>query len=48
MLSTSTCATYGTGALEAYEESLVLSPGNQVAENRLVEIKRRLTRLNQI
>jgi len=36
------------GAMEAYEESLVLSPGNQVAENRLVDIKRRLTRLNQL
>ena len=36
------------GAMEAYEESLVLSPGNQVAENRLAEIRRRLTRLNQM
>ena len=36
------------GAMAAYEESLVLSPGNQVAENRLAEIKRRLSRLNQL
>lgn len=36
------------GAMAAYEESLVLAPGNQVAENRLVDIKRRLTRLNQM
>lgn len=36
------------GAMAAYEESLVLSPGNQVAENRLVEIKRRMARLNQL
>ena len=36
------------GAMAAYEESLVLSPGNQVAENRLAEIKRSLSRLNQL
>jgi Flp pilus assembly protein TadD len=36
------------GAMAAYEESLTLSPGNQVAENRLTEIKRRLTRLGQM
>ena len=36
------------GAMAAYEESLVLSPGNQVAENKLAEIKRRLSRLNQL
>lgn len=36
------------GAMAAYEESLVLAPGNSVAANRLEEIKRRLSRLNQL
>ena len=36
------------GAMGAYEESLVLAPGNQVAQNRLEDIKRRLSRLNQL
>ena len=36
------------GALAAYEESLVLAPGNAVAENRLSDIKRRMKRLNQM
>ena len=33
------------GAIEAYEESLILSPGNKVATVRLDEIKRRQGRL---
>ena len=36
------------GAMAAYEESLVLAPGNQVAANRLEQIKTRLSRLNQL
>lgn len=36
------------GAMAAYEESLVLAPGNQVAANRLDQIKTRLSRLNQL
>jgi len=36
------------GAMLAYEESLVLAPGTQVAVTRLEEIKRRLSRLNQL
>jgi hypothetical protein len=34
--------------MAAYEESLVLAPGNQVAANRLEQIKTRLSRLNQL
>ena len=34
-------------AIQAYEESLTLSPNNTVAVERLEDIKRRLVRLNQ-
>ena len=33
------------GAIEAYEESLSLAPGNKIAETRLEEIRRRQGRL---